>query len=127
MIGASEFPAWLLESASPALFDAGITIMGPLYLTDLQQKLGNSDRLAWNFLTHAHFDHAGSAPYLKRKIPGLRVGASRLASETVKKDNAIDFIRNLSSFFEEDFKERTGGEDIILPRFRGGPGSRGWG
>ncbi|MGE5799471.1 MAG: MBL fold metallo-hydrolase, partial [Syntrophaceae bacterium] len=76
-----DLPAWLVAAEMPALFDAGITFMGPAYLKEIRQILGDEKRLRWLFITHAHFDHSGTAPYLKRHIPGLKVAASRLASE----------------------------------------------
>ena len=107
-----DLPAWLVEAETPALFDAGITFMGPSYLKEIRKILGDVNRLRWVFITHAHFDHSGTAPYLKRRIPGLRVAASRLASEIFKKPNAVSLIQSLSRDYEEQHKALFGSEDI---------------
>lgn len=107
-----DLPAWLVAAETPSLFDAGITFMGPAYLKEIRQILGDENRLRWVFITHAHFDHSGTAPYLKRHIPGLKVAASRLASEIFRKPNAVNLIRSLSRDYEEQHKALFGSEDI---------------
>ena len=107
-----DLPAWLVTAETPVLFDAGITFMGPAYFKEIQQVLGDENRLRWLFITHAHFDHSGTGPYLKRRIPGLKVAASRLAAEIFKKPNAVNLIQSLSRDFEEQYKSHFGSEDI---------------
>jgi len=114
LVGGSPLPAWLVTLGTPALFDSGVSVMGPAYLADIRRELGSPERLRYNFITHAHFDHAGASPYLKRKIPGLKIAASRIAAGTLKKDNAITLIRALSSFYEDKLKHLAEGEDVVF-------------
>jgi len=115
-LGSPALPAFLLRGKTPILFEAGMTFMGPLYLQELGKSLGDAKRLAYNFLTHSHFDHCGSAPFLKRNIPGLKVAASRLAGEIFKRPNAIQLIQSLSRGMEETYRSQIGDADVI---FRG--------
>jgi glyoxylase-like metal-dependent hydrolase (beta-lactamase superfamily II) len=110
-LGTPELPAYLLAGENPALFDAGMTFMGPKYLEDLATRLGDEKRLRFIFLTHAHFDHSGACPYLKRHIGGLRVGAHALAAETFAKPNALALIRSLNKDYEDRLPAQPG-EDI---------------
>ncbi len=107
-----DLPAWLVAAETPSLFDAGITFMGPSYLREVRQVLGDESRLRWVFITHAHFDHAGTAPYLKRRIPGLQVAASRLSADIFKKPNAVSLIQSLSRDYEEQHKALFGSENV---------------
>lgn len=109
-----DLPAWLVTAETPALFDAGITFMGPSYLREIRRYLGDESRLQWVFITHAHFDHAGSAPYLRRHIPGLKVAASRLAADIFKKPNAVNLIRSLSLDYEEQHRTLFGNENVFF-------------
>jgi 2-aminobenzoylacetyl-CoA thioesterase len=102
-IGTAELPAYLLDGATPALFDSGMTFAGPLYLEGLKTCLGDENRLSYLFLTHSHFDHSGAGPYLKKRIKGLKVGAHKLAADTFKKPNAVELIRSLSRDYEEKY------------------------
>lgn len=115
-LGSPAYPAYLFMGNPPVLFDAGMTFMGPVYLQDLKKYLGDANRLAYNFLTHSHFDHSGAAPFLKRNLPGLKVAASKLAAEVFKRPNAIQLIQSLSKGMEEKFKSRIGDVDVT---FRG--------
>lgn len=109
-----DLPAWLVAAETPSLFDAGITFMGPSYLREIRRYLGDEKRLRWVFITHAHFDHSGTAPYLKRHIPGLQVAASRLAAEIFKKPNAVNLIQSLSRDYEEQHKPLFGDENVFF-------------
>jgi len=109
-----DLPAWLVTAEAPALFDAGITFMGPSYLREIRRYLGDERRLRWVFITHAHFDHAGSVPYLRRHIPSLKVAASRLAADIFKKPNAVNLIRSLSMDYEEQHKTLFGEENVFF-------------
>lgn len=113
-IGLPGLPGYLVLGEKPALFDGGMTFMGPRYLADLRALLGDENRLRFNFLTHSHFDHAGAAPYLKRKIEGLKIAAHRLAAETFTRPNAIELIRSLSRNVEVKNAAAIGGEDVIF-------------
>ncbi len=113
-LGNPALPSYLLMGRSPVLFDSGMTVMGPLYLQDLKKILSDSNRLKYLFLTHSHFDHAGSAPFLKRKIPGLNIVAGKLAADIFKRPNAIQLIQSLSSPMEEKFKSQVGDEDVTF-------------
>ncbi|HOK07469.1 MAG TPA: MBL fold metallo-hydrolase [Syntrophales bacterium] len=116
-LGVPDLPAYLLLGERPALFDGGITIAGPLYIKDLREILGDEGRLVFNFLTHSHFDHAGSTPYLRRKIPGLKVGAHPLAAENLRKPGAVALIRSLCEEFETKYAGLIAGEDVGFSSF----------
>ncbi|HOF04207.1 MAG TPA: MBL fold metallo-hydrolase [Syntrophales bacterium] len=111
-IGAAELPGYLVTAGIPTLFDAGITFMGPLYLAELKEILTDHHRLSYHFLTHSHFDHAGASPYLRRRIPGLKIGAAAAAADTFRKPQAVELIRSLSAGLEEKYRFLTGDEDI---------------
>jgi len=91
---------FLIRGRENALIDAGMSIGGPIILSDLKQYLGDEKRLRWNLLTHSHFDHAGSTPYPQRKIPGLKIGASEVASQIFQNPRAVELIRSLNQDLE---------------------------
>jgi hypothetical protein len=111
-VGEPGLPAFLLMGASPVLFDAGMTFMGPSYVKSIRALLGDEALLRHVFLTHAHFDHSGACPYLKRKIPGLKAGAHPLAAATFRKPNAVALIRSLSRDYEDRHAGQIAEEDV---------------
>lgn len=117
-IGDERLPAFLLIGENPTLFDAGMDFMGPRYFEDLKSLLGEPGRLRYLFLTHSHFDHSGAAPYLKRKIPQLKIGASAKAAETLQKPSVAQFIRDLSRKAEKNFSSLIDpAEDYFFQNF----------
>jgi 2-aminobenzoylacetyl-CoA thioesterase len=115
-IGNPALPAFLWMGERKSLFDAGMTFMGPTYFRDLQTLLGDAGRLQFLFITHSHFDHCGAAPYLKRGIPTLKIGASSRAADVWRRPNAIQMIQNLSKAAEENFKALIGEENVLFDR-----------
>jgi len=113
-VGEPGLPAFLLIGDVPVLFDAGMTFMGPQYVKEIRALLGDETLLRHVFLTHAHFDHSGACPYLKRKIPGLKVGAHPLAAGTFRKTNAVELIRSLSRDYEDRHAAQVGREEVIF-------------
>lgn len=98
-LGPYEFPTFLLDCDHPVIFDSGVYIFGEHYLKEIKRILGDR-KPEYLFLSHVHFDHCGSAGYLKRMLPGLKVGTSPEGSEILKKPSAIDLITKLNTMGE---------------------------
>lgn len=58
----------------------------------VEAVLKRVDFLNYIFITHAHFDHLGTIPYLKQKFPNVKIIAG---SDTVKLLNKDDTIEKL--------------------------------
>jgi glyoxylase-like metal-dependent hydrolase (beta-lactamase superfamily II) len=72
-----------------------MTYLADLYVEDARRVLGDREPELL-FLTHAHFDHCGSAHALLQAFPGLRVAASAYAAEILSRPRALDRIRALN-------------------------------
>jgi len=115
VLGNMWMPAYLIMAGQPVMIDACLSALGPLYLEDLAEFLVDPRRLKWLFFTHVHFDHCGAGPYLKRKLPGLRLAASRKSADILTRPNAVELIRSLN----EDFIRRSpsmGYVQLLFPR-----------
>jgi glyoxylase-like metal-dependent hydrolase (beta-lactamase superfamily II) len=104
VIGWSHNPVYLLKGERPALFDGGLSLLGKVYRDAITSVLdGGPPRFA--FITHVHFDHCGSVPYLKKAFPGLEAVASQKSKDILKRPNAISLIRRLSESAERILSE----------------------
>ena len=97
MLGHRAVPVFLVDGDRPALFDAGLAFLGPMYARQIRQVLGDRQPV-WCFLTHSHFDHCGAAAYLKTQFPKMQVVCSEKAANIFDRPNAISLIFDLNQF-----------------------------
>jgi 2-aminobenzoylacetyl-CoA thioesterase len=94
-LGINWSAVYLLDNETPLLFESGFACMAKLYEEAIRSVLG-ARRPVYLFLTHSHWDHCGSAGYLKKAFPGLKVGASHRAAQVLKRPHALELIAKLS-------------------------------
>ena len=116
-IGNMIFPAFVITGRQNIMIDAGIAVMGPVYLPGLVSLLGEDRKLDKLLITHSHFDHVGAASYLKKKIPGLEIGASPLCREALSRPRVVEIIRTLSEDYEGNFMNKVPDEETSFESF----------
>lgn len=95
VLGAGRMPVYLFDGHKPVLFDAGLSCLGPAYKKDLTNIL-NGRFPEVLFLTHVHFDHCGSAAFLKKEFPCLEIAGSKQAADILTRPNALDLMAALN-------------------------------
>ena len=114
----SWYPTYLVRGDRKNLMiDAGINLLGPRYLDLIRDTFGETGLLQYLFLTHSHYDHVGAAPYLKRHIAGLKIGAHERVAELLQKPSVLDMMNRLSANHVELLKYNTAGDDLTLHPF----------
>ncbi|MDZ7697185.1 MAG: MBL fold metallo-hydrolase [Deltaproteobacteria bacterium] len=93
--GNPVMPVYLLDGDVPALFDAGLSALGPLYAADIEDILGGRHPEIL-FLTHSHFDHIGAAGYFKKRWPDLKIAGSQKIQDILNRPRAVETIRLLN-------------------------------
>jgi glyoxylase-like metal-dependent hydrolase (beta-lactamase superfamily II) len=96
------------------MIDAGINLMGPAYIASLEKIFGDKNALDYVFATHSHFDHLGSIPYLKRKLPRLQAGAFERVGTLMQKKSVLDLMTFLSELQRGFFQNIVGDEDVHI-------------
>ena len=99
------------------MVDAGVNLLGPRYLSSLGDILGDPGLLDYLFLTHSHYDHLGSAYYLKLHIPSLRIGAHERVAGLLQKKSVLAMMNQLSGYCAELLPANTAVEDLTLRPF----------
>lgn len=97
MVGHRAVPVFLVDGDRPALFDAGLAFLGPVYVRQIQQIIGDRQP-AWCFLTHSHFDHCGAVAYLQSRFPQMKLVCSQKAARIFDRPNAISLISDLNRY-----------------------------
>jgi glyoxylase-like metal-dependent hydrolase (beta-lactamase superfamily II) len=95
-LGPEGMPTYLLDGEVPVMFDAGVSIMGEHYATEVRKILGDRP-LRYLFLSHVHFDHCGAAGYLKQAFPNVTICASAISAEIISKPSAVKLISKLNT------------------------------
>ena len=95
VLGHAAVPVYLLDGQMPVLFDAGFTALSRIYKKEIVQVLG-SRYPSFLLLTHAHWDHVGSAAYFKNVWPQMKIGGSSRAREILKRPSAVEQIRAMN-------------------------------
>lgn len=109
------YPGYIIKGKERHLMiDAGINMMGPAYLASLKKIFGDQNALDFVFATHSHFDHLGSIPYLKRKLPHLQAGAAGRVGSLMKKQSVLELMSALSELQRRSFQNIAGDEDVHI-------------
>jgi len=94
-LGHPGVPVYLLDGASPILFEAGYSALAKLYVQEIRAVLGDRQP-SHLFLTHAHFDHVGAAFYLRGTWPSLQIVTSPKAQDILTRPRVIQWIKTLN-------------------------------
>ncbi len=95
VLGHASVPVYLLNGVCPTLFDAGFTGLADLYIQAIKVVLGGR-KPAFLFLTHAHWDHIGSAGLFKETWPDMKIVASQKTREILSKPSAVERVVSLN-------------------------------
>ncbi|HPL97991.1 MAG TPA: MBL fold metallo-hydrolase [Smithellaceae bacterium] len=111
LLGAEESCVYLLEGTKTSvLISAGM----PYILPDLFRQMASwgmkPEKIEHVVILHAHFDHIGVVPYLKRNRPGMKIYASARGWEVLANPRAIDVI---NEFSEKVRLRMKGSEDAL--------------
>ena len=107
-LGNVFFPNYFIAGEQTALVDAGILFAGPGVVRGFRERFGRDATLDWNLLTHSHFDHLGSTPFLKRVFPGMKTAGSPEIGRILGNPRAVDTIRALAGDTGDLADEETG-------------------
>ncbi|HNX29557.1 MAG TPA: MBL fold metallo-hydrolase [Syntrophomonadaceae bacterium] len=94
-LGFIECPIYLLDGPQPVIFDAGVTCAGKIYVEAVRSVLGNRQP-SLLFLSHVHWDHCGSASFLQKAFPEMKIAAAPMAANILKRPNALALISKLN-------------------------------
>ncbi|MCL4479121.1 MAG: MBL fold metallo-hydrolase [Deltaproteobacteria bacterium] len=102
MIANPFMPIYLVKGTKlNIIIDSGVSALGSIYLEYIKSYLGSSNVKTYNLFTHSHYDHIGSAPYLKKHIPNLKTGGYFLIEQVLKSENAVKLITSLNKDMEK--------------------------
>lgn len=117
-IGIPAVPVFLLDGPVPVLFDAGFSVLVPLYEQEIKGILGSRSP-AYLFLTHSHWDHIGGAGHFKARWPDLCIAGHSRIGEILTHPGAVQAIKRLNRQGTQDmpYWGRTIEKDLPFKSF----------
>ena len=86
VLGSVSSPVFLLKKQDEyILIEGGLALNARLIFTQLKEIVGDLNQVTTWIITHSHFDHCGSLPYLYKRLPNVNLYAS---------PQTIEFFRN---------------------------------
>ena len=96
-LGCEESGVYLLEGQNESMIiSGGMGYILPDVLQQIRDFGIEEDRIRKLLILHAHFDHVGIVPFLKRRQPELRIYGSSRAWEILEMPKAIKTINEFS-------------------------------
>ncbi len=96
-LGCEESGVYLLESQDESMIiSGGLSYILPQVLRQISDFGIEENRIRKFLILHAHFDHVGILPFLKRRHPELQIYGSSRAWEILSMPKAIDTINTFS-------------------------------
>ncbi|MHB8139151.1 MAG: MBL fold metallo-hydrolase [Smithellaceae bacterium] len=111
LLGTRESCVYLMEgSKSSALISAGLSYIIPDLFRQIDSFGISEHKIEHIIILHAHFDHVGVVPFLKRKWPHLSIHASSRGWEVLNNPKSVSIIND---FTLEVCCRVTGNADVL--------------
>ncbi len=113
MLGTEESSVYVVEGKEGALVvNGGMSYLAPDVIRQLDAFGIDESRIKGILVLHAHFDHVGMVPFLRRRLPDLRIYGSKRACEVFRNPKAA---RTINAFSREVAKRM--GKTAILDEY----------
>jgi len=111
LFGTEESCVYLLEGGkSSALISAGLSYILPDLFRQFASAGISEKQIEHILILHAHFDHVGVVPFLKRKWPHVKIYASSRGWDVLANPKAIAVINEFSL---KVCRRMRGSEDVL--------------
>jgi glyoxylase-like metal-dependent hydrolase (beta-lactamase superfamily II) len=108
-LGREESCVYLLEGSETSMMvSGGMSYIVPDILEQFKAFNIDENRISKHLILHAHFDHVGAIPFLKRRNPDLEIYGSARAWELLGSEKVIRTINR----FSRGAAEQNGRKDV---------------
>lgn len=94
---------YLVKGKDAMIIGGGMTWIVPQLEEQFAQMQMDPTDIKYLVIPHAHFDHCGAVPYLKRKFPWIKVLATESAKKILSKQKVVDYIELVNAVMAEHY------------------------
>jgi 2-aminobenzoylacetyl-CoA thioesterase len=110
LLGSEESCVYLVEGKEESLIvSGGMSYLARDLIRQFERFRIDESRIKAVLILHAHFDHVGVIPFLRRRLPNLRIYVSARAWEILQTPKAIQIINTYS----REVAKKMGREKVL--------------
>jgi glyoxylase-like metal-dependent hydrolase (beta-lactamase superfamily II) len=110
LLGSEQSCVYLVEGEKESLIvSGGLSYLARDLVRQFESFRIDESRIKAVLILHAHFDHVGLVPFLRRRLPDLRIYASARAWEVLHSPKAIKIINTYS----REVAKKRGREKVL--------------
>ncbi len=108
LLGSQQNLMYLVRGEQTMVISGGMSWLAAYLEEQLAEIKIGAAGIDYLVIQHAHFDHVGAVPFMKRKYPAMKVLGTESARATLSKDKVIQYMDVVNSAAVEQFglKER---------------------
>lgn len=98
LLGEKQSLVYLVKGKEAMIIGGGMNWIAPKLEEQLVRFEIKASEIKYLVIQHSHFDHCGAAPYLKRRLPNLKILATESARQILSKSKVINYIEMVNKF-----------------------------
>jgi len=96
LLGKEESCVYLIKGEEHTIIGGGMTYIVPDILNQFKKFVIDEKKITRLLILHSHFDHIGIAPFLKRRLPQMKVVGSARARELLSTPKVMDYNKDMN-------------------------------
>jgi glyoxylase-like metal-dependent hydrolase (beta-lactamase superfamily II) len=104
MLGWKQSLMYLVHGAKSMIIGGAMSWIVPQLEEQFKEFAIDTDSIEYLVIPHAHFDHFGAVPYLKRRFPRMQVLGTEAAVRILSKEKVINYSEMVNKLMIDTYK-----------------------
>ena len=104
MLGLKQSLMYLVKGQRSMIIGGAMNWIVPQLEEQFKQFAIDTDSIEYLVIPHAHFDHFGAVPYLKRRFPRIKVLGTQAAVRILSKEKVINYSEMVNKLMIDAYK-----------------------
>jgi len=104
MLGQKQSLIYLVQGPKSMILGGAMSWIAPQLEAQFKEFAIDTDSIEYLVIPHAHFDHFGAVPYLKRRFPQIKVLGTEAAVRILSKEKVIVYSEMVNKMMIDAYK-----------------------